>query len=97
MPQYLVYAHDGTDTDAPSRRMAVRPMHLAGADILKKNGNLISGGAILNEEGQMIGSVMILDFENRNDFDAWYAQEPYITQGVWQHIEVKLFRVAVHK
>jgi uncharacterized protein len=60
MNQYLVTAYDYTDTEALQRRMNVRPHHLDGAKGLKESGNFILGGAILNDEGKMIGSVMIL-------------------------------------
>lgn len=94
MPQYLIHAYDGTDAQALERRMAARPLHFQGAKALKEAGQFIIGGAILNDAGQMIGSVMILEFESQAEFDHWYATEPYINQGVWQRIEVKPFRVA---
>ena len=94
MPQYLIHAYDGTDAQALDRRMAARPVHLQGAKDLKDAGHFILGGAILDDQGQMIGSVMILEFETTAQFDHWYSTEPYITQGVWQYIEVKPFRVA---
>jgi uncharacterized protein YciI len=92
--QYLVIAHDGDDAEALPRRMAERPHHLAGAGKLKANGNLVVGGATLNEQGLMNGSVMIVQFETDEDFETWYRNEPYITGGVWQSVEVKPFRVA---
>lgn len=94
MPQYLIHAYDGTDEQALDRRMGVRPKHLTGAKALKEAGNFILGGAILSDDGKMIGSVMVLEFETQAAFDHWYHTEPYITDGVWQKIEVKPFRVA---
>jgi uncharacterized protein YciI len=52
------------------------------------------GGAILNEEGKMIGSTMILQFESPEEFQHWIDAEPYIQEGVWEKFEVKPFRVA---
>jgi uncharacterized protein YciI len=94
MNQYLVTAYDYTDTDALQRRMNVRPHHLDGAKELKKNGNYVVGGAMLNEEGKMIGSVMILQFETEEAVDAWKQNEPYITQKIWESVDVKPFKVA---
>lgn len=94
MKQYFITAYDGTDEGALDRRMAARPTHLAGAKTLKENGNLITGGAILDENGKMIGSAMIAQFESEEAFQEWYDNEPYITQGVWKNIDVKPFRVA---
>lgn len=94
MQQYLIYAHDGTDEQALSRRMNARPAHFEGAKALKAQGNFILGGALLNADGQMIGSTMVLQFETAAEFQHWYDHEPYIQQGVWQKIEVHPFRVA---
>jgi uncharacterized protein YciI len=94
MNQYLVTAYDFTDTEALQRRMNVRPHHLDAAKELKANGNYVLGGAILNEDGKMIGSVMILQFETEEALEAWKQSEPYITQKIWESVDVKPFRVA---
>ena len=94
MKQYLITAFDGTDENAFERRMKVRPFHLEGAKKLKENGNFIIGGAMLNEEEKMIGSTMILQFENSSELQDWIDNEPYILEKVWQKFEVKPFRIA---
>lgn len=94
MKQYLIIAQDANDAEALDRRQRVRPFHLEGAKQLKANNQFIKGGAILDSEGQMRGSVMFLQFESEEQFRDWYAKEPYITEGVWEQIEVKPFRVA---
>jgi uncharacterized protein len=94
MNQYLITAFDGTDENALERRMSVRPFHLEGAKRLKENGNFIIGGAMLNDEGKMIGSTMILQFESPAELQHWIDNEPYIQQKVWEKFEVKPFRVA---
>jgi len=94
MNQYLVTGYDYTDGDALKRRMDVRPHHLDGAKELKEKGNYIVGGAILNEDGKMIGSVMILQFETEEELEAWKQSEIYITQKIWESVDVKPFKVA---
>mgnify|MGYP003482761631 CR=1 FL=1 len=94
MKQYLVIAKDGKDDAALQRRLNARKGHLAGAAALKANGNFVLGGAMLNKDGEMEGSVLVLQFGTETDFEAWYANEPYIVQGVWQEVEVKPFKVA---
>ncbi len=94
MKQYVIIARDGNDEQALERRMEVRPVHLAGAAKLKANNNFVIGGAMLNDAGQMEGSVMILQFETEEQFNEWHKNEPYITGGVWKTIEIKPFRVA---
>ena len=94
MKQYLIIANDGKDDEALDRRKEVRPLHLAGAKKLKEKNNFVIGGAMLDDDGNMRGSIMIVQFETQDDFQNWYNNEPYITQGVWKTIEVKQFRVA---
>lgn len=95
MNQYIVTAYDHTDEGALERRMNVRPHHLDGANELHASGNYVVGGAILNDEGKMIGSVMIVQFENEEELQAWQQREPYITQKIWETVDVKPFKVAV--
>lgn len=94
MNQYIVTGYDYTDDGALKRRMDVRPHHLDGAKTLKENGNYVVGGALLNDEGKMIGSVMILQFESEEGLEAWKQNEIYITQKIWESVDVKPFKVA---
>jgi len=94
MNQYLITAYDYTHKDALQNRMNVRPHHLDGAKELKEKGNFVLGGAMLNDEGTMIGSVMVLQFETDEELEAWKKSEPYITQKVWETVDIKPFKVA---
>ncbi len=94
MEQYLITALDFTDETALERRLAAREQHLAGAKKLKAGNNLIIAGAMLNDEGKMTGSTMIVQFENRGDLDNWLENDPYVKGKVWEKIDVKSFRVA---
>jgi uncharacterized protein YciI len=93
--QFVIIARDGTDPEAPTRRQAVRPAHLESIRPFVERGNLLIGGAILNELGNMVGSVLMADFPTREELDAWLAGDPYVTHGVWKEIEVQLYRAAV--
>ena len=93
--QYVIVAMDGTDDEALNRRLAVREDHIEGAKKMKEEGTLIKGGAILDDEGNMAGSVAFVEFETRDDLDHWLKTDPYVTGGVWQDIDVKPFRVAI--
>jgi|SRR6266446_8779834 uncharacterized protein len=95
MAQYLVLAYDGSDEGAPARRQAVRPAHFDGIKTMVERGELRAAGAILDEAGRMIGSVVFAEFPSRAELDAWLEREPYVKQGVWQRVEVKPFRLAV--
>ena len=43
----------------------------------------------------MVGSTILADFETRDELDAWLRNDPYVTEGVWRHVEVHPFRTAV--
>jgi uncharacterized protein YciI len=93
--QFLVIARDGTDEGALERRQRTRPAHLAGIGPLVDAGNVLVGGAILSEAGDMVGSMLLVEFPTREDVDAWLARDPYVTDGVWRDVEVHPFRTAV--
>ena len=93
--QFLVTAYDGTDDDAQARRSAARPAHIDGAKDLLDGGHVLIGGAILNDAGEMIGSSLVVEFENREQLDQWLQNDPYVTGNVWQDITVQPFRTAV--
>jgi uncharacterized protein YciI len=93
--QFLVMAKDGTDEGAIERRRRTRPTHLESIQPLVDSGNVLLGGALLSDAGDMIGSMVLVDFPDRTGVDAWLAGDPYVTEGVWQEIEVTPFRTAV--
>ena len=95
MAQFLILAYDGTDNDAPARRRAARPAHFEGIKPMVERGELRAAGAILDDSGKMIGSVVMADFPDRAALDAWLARDPYTQQRVWQKVEVMPFRMAV--
>jgi uncharacterized protein YciI len=92
--QFLLIAYDGTDPGALERRMRARPEHLEKISVLKKKSEFILGGAILDDKGQMIGSMIVYEFPNREALDRKLKTEPYIVHGVWQKIEIMPYRLA---
>jgi uncharacterized protein YciI len=94
MNQYLITGYDYTDSGALQRRMNARPHHLDELKVLKEKSNYILGGAMLDDDGKMIGSTMIMQFETEEELEAWKQSEPYITQKVWESVDIKPFKVA---
>ena len=92
--QFLLIAYDGTDPEAPERRLKVRGEHLEKIARLKKRNEFLLGGAILDEGDKMIGSMIIYDFPDRQSLDARLKEEPYFTKGVWKKVEIQPFRLA---
>jgi uncharacterized protein YciI len=92
--QYLLIAYDGTDPGAQERRMKSRPEHLEKIAIVKKAGEFLCGGAILDDSGNMIGSMILYDLPDRKTLDERLKNEPYIYNNVWEKVEIRPFRLA---
>ncbi len=90
MMQHIVLGHDYKY--ASQKRIAARKAHIALGDQLVSEGKLVYGGAILGEDGEMLGSMLITNFDSREELDAWLEIEPYVVQGVWETVEVSAFR-----
>jgi len=92
--QFIVIGYDGRDTEAPARRLAARPAHLdLFADLFTK-GTFLFGSAILDDAGQMIGSLIVCEFSDREQLEKqWLQHEPYVTGKVWQTVEVRRAQV----
>ena len=93
--QFIVIAYDGTDEKAYERRLAVREDHLKSAKELYDTGKWIYAAAILNDDGKMIGSMIVCDYQSREELqEQWLNNEPYIKGNVWKRIEIKHAQVA---
>ena len=89
--QFIIKAYDGEGM--PSKRMEVRPRHLEGMRALGKQ--VICAGGLLDDEGRMKGSALVMEFPDRAALDAYLAAEPYVTAGVWRKIEVETMNVVL--
>lgn len=93
--QFIINAYDGTDDKALERRMAARPEHLENMNKVKEMAKVISAGGLLNKEGEMIGSFLVLDFATQELFDKYLESEPYIKYGVWEKVQVEKCNVVI--
>ena len=89
--QFVITAYDGKDM--LEKRMEVRPRHLE--NMSKINGKVLCAGGLLDEEGKMKGSVLILEFADKALLDDYLASEPYITEKVWQDVKVETMNVVL--
>ena len=89
---FLVLGYDGADAEAPARRAAARSTHLSTAQRLKTAGHLLEGGAILDDAGKMVGSMLLMEFPTRAELDAWLVSDAYSVGGVWKDVTVRAFR-----
>lgn len=84
----VIVAQDGTGAGASERRAAARPAHIARVTSMAEDGTLAMGGAILDEAGAMRGSIAVTRHATDAAARAWMAEDPYVTQGVWQDISL---------
>ena len=89
--QFVIKALDGAGM--LEKRMEVRPRHLEGMQ--KLGDHVICAGGLLDEEGKMKGSMLVVDFDSREDVDAYLAAEPYVQEHVWEKVEVERLNVVI--
>lgn len=91
--EFMITAYDGVDAEAPARRQAARAEHLRFFEEFYRLGIFRYGAAILDEAGNMIGSLVVCDFPSRRDMEEqWLQHEPYMTGGVWKRLEIQPVR-----
>ena len=83
------------------KRLAVRPQHIERLEKLDAEGRLIVAGAMPKDPADpkagFHGSTIIVDFDSREDLDAWLAEEPFLKEGVYEKIDIKPFNKAFPK
>ena len=63
---------------------------------MKKLGKqIICAGGLLDDEGKMKGSALVIEFGDRAALDEYLNNEPYVTEGVWQKIDVEVMNVVL--
>jgi uncharacterized protein YciI len=79
--------------EAPERRPAVRPEHLARVAQLKRDGVLIEGGAYSDA---MTSSILLVRAASAEEAAAVARADVYVKAGVWDEITARPFgRVVV--
>ena len=86
--QFVIIARDATDEGALERRTKARDAHIADVNAGIDNGTNHMGAAMLNDVGEMCGSVMVVEYETRAALDAWLKTEPYVQGKVWGDVEI---------
>ena len=87
--QFVITAYDGSGM--LDKRMELRLRHMEGMERLKKH--LIAAGGMLDDAGNLKGSVLIMEFQNREELDKYLANEIYVTEHVWEKITIERMNV----
>ena len=86
---FVIIGHDGPKGAA--LRPTVRPAHLENLGPLVARGSVILGGPFTDGSGSLI----VADFESEAAARAFMDTDPYVTQGVFERVEIKPFRKVV--
>lgn len=77
-------------TDGTALRQATRARHLA--YLQSHLGALREAGPLLSPEGQAIGSLLVVDFPDRQAAEAFAAADPYARAGLFDRSYVHAYR-----
>jgi uncharacterized protein YciI len=83
---FVIIGHDGPD--GARLRPQVRPAHLDNLRPLVESGKVVLAGPFTDGSGSLI----VIDMDNEAQAMAFARSDPYVTQGVFERIEVKPFR-----
>jgi uncharacterized protein len=79
--------------DSLELRLAARDAHLA---YIAANRDAVRlAGPYLDDEGLPVGSMLVIEAEDRADVDAFAAADPYKLADLFEQVEVRTWRVSV--
>ena len=91
MALYALMCFDKPDSLA--LRMANRENHLAYA---REHMSMIRGaGPLLDDAGDMAGSMFLIEADDRATVQAFNAADPYTCAGLFERVEIKGWRVTL--
>ena len=82
MPLFALICRD--KPGALETRMANREAHLA---YVRETGVVLFGGPML-ADGQMRGSLLVIEAEGMDGAQAWAARDPYALAGLFEAVEI---------
>ncbi|MBV8770983.1 MAG: hypothetical protein JO166_01460 [Deltaproteobacteria bacterium] len=86
---FVIIGHDGPN--GAELRPKVRPAHLENLKPLVEKGKMLLGGPFTDGSG----SLMVVDFDSEHEAVEFAHGDPYVTQGVFERVEIKPFRKVV--
>lgn len=89
----MLFALMTKDKDgALQTRLDNRDAHIA---YLKETGVVKMAGPFLSEEGEMNGSLIILDVDDLNAAKAWAANDPYNKADLFQDVQIREWKKVI--
>ncbi len=83
-----VIARDFKGEAIVNKRLTLREKHLARIKEYQLSGYILDGGAMLNADNQMIGSMLLVDFETEASVLKFLHSDIYHREGVWETFEI---------
>ena len=85
MPLFLFNARD--KANSTELRLANRQAHLEWAG--EYSHRIAMAGPVLSDDGEaMIGSTFVIEFDTRDEVEAWAAEDPYAKAGLFERTEI---------
>jgi uncharacterized protein YciI len=91
--QFLLMARDRPGPEGLARRDELRAAHAESISARFRAGDVLFGAGIYDDEGVVIGSVIILDMASRAAVDEYLATEPFHTGELWTDVAVDELKV----
>jgi uncharacterized protein YciI len=88
---FVITARDKPDSLA--LRMATRPAHF---DYVQKTGAVKLGGPFLDEKGEMIGSLLIIEAPDLAAAREWQANDPYAEAGLFAQTDLQSWKATAN-
>lgn len=83
--KFVIIGRDGPEGEA--KRKVHRAAHLANLERLDKEGRVILAGPLTDKTG----SLLILEFDTRQEAEEFAHQDPYTIHGVFTSLEIHPF------
>ena len=89
MPFFCLHAFD-----RPGRlqdRLSLRESHRAR---LRQHDHPVAvriGGPLLDDDSQMIGTMLVIEAQSREDVEAYWAEDPYTTADLFASVSITAF------
>jgi hypothetical protein len=91
--QFALVAMD--QPNAVKRRLEIRPEHLKHLDSLGEK--LVLAGPFLNEAGEGVGSIVVVEAANLDEARAMLNRDPFVVHGLFDTVIIKPWKLSINK
>jgi uncharacterized protein YciI len=83
--KFAIIGYDSPQGEA--KRKLHRAAHLANLEPLDRQGQVVLAGPLTDK----IGSLLVLEFETREEAEDFVRHDPYVVYGVFERVEIHPF------